>query len=73
MKMDENTRKIGIFSVLGLVWIASILFIMAPDLGLVSPVFPKPQQNYVLFTMLISGALLAVYSLKTGIGFLRTS
>jgi hypothetical protein len=34
MKMDENTRKIGIFSVLGLVWIASILFIMAPDLGL---------------------------------------
>jgi amino acid permease len=71
--MNENTSKIIIFSTLGILWIASILLIMAPELGLTSPVFPKPEHNFALYTMLISGVLLAIYSLKTGIGFLRTS
>jgi hypothetical protein len=71
--MNENTSKIIIFSTLSILWIASILLIMAPELGFTTPMFPKPEHNFALYTMLISGALLALYSLKTGIGFLRTN
>jgi hypothetical protein len=72
MKMNKNIRKVVIFSTLGVLWLGSILFILAPEIGLTPPVIPKPDYSYALFTMIISGALLALYSFKTGISFIRT-
>ena len=69
--MNENNRRIIIFGVLGLIWGASILLIMAPSLGLATIVFPRPQPDYELYTMLISGVLLVAYSVKTGVDFFR--
>ena len=69
--MKENNRRIIIFTVLGLIWGASILLIMAPSLGLATPVFPRPQPDYELYTMLISGIMLVGYSLKTGIDYFK--
>jgi hypothetical protein len=69
--MNENNRKIIIFSTLGLIWVTSILLIMAPNIGLSTPVFPRTQPNYELFTMLVSGLLLAGYSFITGIQYIR--
>ena len=69
--MKENTRRIAIFGVLGLLWISIVIHMMAPTLGLSNPVFPRPQPDYELYSMLLSGFMLVVYSLKTGIGFLR--
>jgi len=69
--MNENNRRIIIFSILGLIWIVSILLIMAPSIGLITPVFPRTQPNYELYTMLISGVLLAGYSFKTGIQYIK--
>jgi hypothetical protein len=63
MKMNKNIRKVVIFSTLGVLWLGSILFILAPEIGLTPPVIPKPD---------FSGALLALYSFKTGISFIRT-
>jgi len=60
-----------IFGVLGLVWVACVLRIMAPSLGLAIPVFPRPQPDYELYTMLATGILLVIYSVKTGIDYLR--
>ena len=69
--MNENNRRILIFGILGLIWGASTLLIMAPSLGLATPVFPRPQPDYELYTMLLSGVLLVGYSFKTGIHYLR--
>ena len=69
--MNEYNRRIIIFTVLGLIWGASILLIMAPSLGLATPVFPRPQPDYELYTMLISGIMLVGYSLKTGIDYFK--
>ena len=69
--MNENNRRIIIFGVLGLIWGASILLIMAPSLGLATPVFPRPQPDYELYIMLISGALLVGYSVTTGVDYFR--
>ena len=60
-----------IFGVLGLIWGASAFMIVAPSLGLGNPVFPRPQPDYELYTMLVSGVLLVIASLKTGIDYLR--
>jgi hypothetical protein len=73
MKMDENIRKGIIFSTLALIWVGLILLIMAPSFGLANPVFPRPQPDYELMSMLISGALLMGYSLKTGISYLKST
>ena len=67
-----NNKQIIIFSMLGLIWIGSIILIMAPSLGLVTPVFPRPQPVYELVSMLISGVFFAGYSLKTGISYLKS-
>ena len=69
--MNENNRRVIIFTILGLIWGASILLIMAPSLGLATPVFPRPQPDYELYTMLISGIMLVGYSLKTGIDYFK--
>ena len=71
--MDENIRKGIIFSTLALIWVGLILLIMAPSLGLSNPVFPRPQPDYELMSMLISGVLLMGYSLKTGISYLKST
>lgn len=69
--MKENTRRMIIFGVLGLVWIAIVIHMMAPSLGLSNPVFPRPQPDYEMYSMLLSGLMLVAYSLKTGVGFLK--
>ncbi len=69
--MNENTGKMIILSVLGLIWGASVLLIMAPSIGLATPVFPRPQPDYEIMIMLLSGLTLVGYSLKTGINYLR--
>ena len=70
-KMNENNQRLLIFSILGLIWGASILLIMTPSIGLTVPVFPKPRPDFELAIMLVSGALLVGYSIKTGISYLR--
>jgi hypothetical protein len=70
--MNEEIRRIIIFTGLALVWAASIFLIIDSRLGLATPVFPRPQPDYELITMLISGAMLVLYSFKTGIAWLRT-
>ena len=60
-----------IFGVLGLIWGVSVFMIVAPSLGLANPVFPRPQPDYELYTMLVSGVLLVITSLKTGVDYLR--
>ncbi len=70
--MNENTRKGIIFATLALTWIGSILLIMGPSLGIANPVFPRPQPDIELMSMLISGVLLMGYSLKTGISYLKS-
>ena len=67
-----KNKQIIIFSVLGLIWVGSIILIMASSLGLATPVFPRPQPDYELVSMLISGVFLAGYSLKTGISYLKS-
>ena len=67
-----DNKQIIIFSVLGLIWVGSIILIMAPSLGLATPVFPRPQPDYELVSMLISGVFLAGYSLKMGINYLKS-
>ena len=69
--MNEKNRRIIIFGVLGLIWGASILLIMAPSLGLATPVFPRPLAEYELYTMWISGVLLVGYSVTTGVDYFR--
>jgi hypothetical protein len=59
-----------IFGVIWLIWGASAFMIIAPSLGLANPVFPRPQPDYELTTMLISGVLFIIASLKTGIDYL---
>ena len=70
--MNENMVKIVIFSTLSILWFGSILFIMGPDIGLTTTVFPKPDYGFPIIIMIISGALLALYSFKTGVSYLRT-
>ena len=70
--MNENTRKGIIFATIALTWIGSILLIMGPSLGIANPVFPRPQPDIELMSMLISGVLLMGYSLKTGISYLKS-
>ena len=65
-----NRNKI-VGGILGLLWVVSVLIIMAPTLGLAASVFPRPQPDYELYTMLGSGVLLVVYSMKTGLDYLR--
>ncbi|MFC1802945.1 hypothetical protein ACFL0D_03145 [Thermoproteota archaeon] len=71
--MNENTKKVIIFSTLILIWGALIIHIMSGSLGLTAPVFPRPQPDYALLGMLLSGVLLVGYSLKTGINHLRST
>ena len=72
IKMNENTRKGIIFSTLALIWVGLVLSIMAPSLGLANPVFPRPQPDIELMSMVVSGVLLVGYSVKTGISYLRS-
>ena len=69
--VNEETKRFGVLAVLGVAWVVSVILLLAPGLGLATPVFPRPQPNYTLISMLVSGAILAVYSLKTGIVYLR--
>jgi len=69
--MNPGNRRIIIFAVLGLIWGASILLIMAPSLGLATPVFPRPQPDYELYIMLVSGIILIGHSIKTGVDYMR--
>jgi hypothetical protein len=69
--MNENNKRIIIFGILGLIWVVSVFTIIAPKLGLATTVFPRPQPDYELYTMLVSGVLLVVYSLKTAVQYFK--
>lgn len=71
--MNENTRKGIIFATLFVIWGSLITHIMSGSLGLAAPVFPRPQPDIELISMLISGVLLMGYSLKTGISYLKST
>lgn len=71
--MKDNIRKGIIFSTLLVIWGSLIVHMMSGSLGLAAPVFPRPQPDYELFSMLISGVALAGYSFKTGLEYLRSS
>jgi len=71
--MNNNTSRILIFGGLGLIWCGFVIHILAPSLGLSNPVFPRPQPDYELYSMLLSGILLVGYSIKTGIDLLSTN
>ena len=71
--MNENTRKGIIFATLFVIWGSLITHIMSGSLGLAAPVFPRPQPDIELMSMLISGVLLMGYSLKTGISYLKST
>lgn len=64
--MTQINLKSMVFGVLGLVWVASIVLIMAPSVGLTTTVYPRPDPDYHLYTMIVSGALLALFSLANG-------
>ena len=70
--MNENTRNGIIFATLFVIWGSLITHIMSGSLGLAAPVFPRPQPDIELMSMLISGVLLMGYSLKTGISYLKS-
>ena len=71
--MNENTRKGIIFATLFVIWGSLITHIMSGSLGLAAPVFPRPQPDIELMSMLVSGVLLVGYSLKTGISYLKSN
>lgn len=71
--MNENIRKYGALTIIGLLWGASVMIIVAPGLGLATPVFPRPQPDYALISMILSGALLVGLSFKTGLDYLRSN
>ena len=71
--MNENKRKGIIFATLFVIWGSLITHIMSGSLGLAAPVFPRPQPDIELMSMLISGVLLMGYSLKTGISYLKST
>jgi hypothetical protein len=69
--MKEDNRRLLIFGVLGLIWGVSVFIIMAPSLGLANPIFPRPQPDYELYSMVVSGVLLVGYSLNNAISNFR--
>jgi len=71
--MNENTRKGIIFATLFVIWGSLITHIMSGSLGLAAPVFPRPQPDIELMSMVVSGVLLVGYSLKTGISYLKST
>ena len=71
--MNENTRKGIIFATLFVIWGSLITHIMSGSLGLAAPVFPRPQPDMELMSMVVSGVLLVGYSLKTGISYLKST
>ena len=71
--MKSITIKSVAWGAITLIWVGSVLLIMAPSIGLATPVFPRPQSDIPIIMMLISGALLVINSLKTGISFLRSN
>ena len=71
--MNENTRKGMIFATLFVIWGSLITHIMSGSLGLAAPVFPRPQPDIELMSMVVSGVLLVGYSLKTGISYLKST
>ena len=71
--MNENKRKGIIFATLFVIWGSLITHIMSGSLGLAAPVFPRPQPDIELMSMVVSGVLLIGYSLKTGISYLKST
>lgn len=69
--MKSTNLKRIVFVSLSLVWAASILVVIAPKIGLVTPIFPRPSPDYSLILMIAAAILLAGYSLKQGIEVLR--
>jgi hypothetical protein len=67
-----NKKPILIIMTLAIIWGASTYLIIAPDLGLANPIYPRPQPDYELITMMISAILLSGYSIKTGINIYKT-
>ena len=66
--MNKTTSLIVALTV---IWVVSVLVIMAPSLGLATVVFPRPDPDYALYVMIVSGASLVVASMKTGIEYLK--
>lgn len=67
-----NKKSICIIITLAIIWGASTYLIIAPDLGLASPIYPRPQPDYALIIMIISAIMLSGYSIKTGINIIKT-
>jgi hypothetical protein len=67
-----NKKPILVILTLAIIWGASTYLIIAPDLGLANPIYPRPQPDYALIIMIISAIMLSGYSIKTGINIIKT-
>ena len=64
-------KTITFIVTLTVIWVGSVLVIMAPSFGLAPTVFPRPDPDYALYLMIASGASLVLASMKTGIEYLK--
>ena len=70
--MIMNKRKFIILGILFCLWIASIVFVLAPEIGLSSFVYPRPSLDYALLSLIIMAIILAGYSLKLGLSEIKS-
>jgi hypothetical protein len=68
-----NEKYVNLLMVfLGLLWVSSVFLVLAPELGLMMPVYPRPSPDYELIVAVLSGLMFAVFSLRKGVIILQS-
>lgn len=69
-----NEKMVNILMVmLGVLWVSAVFLILAPNFGLMTTVYPRPTPDYELIVALVSGLMLAGFSLRKGVIILQSS
>jgi hypothetical protein len=59
--------------ILALLWGSAVFLILAPNFGIITTIYPRPSPDYQLIALLLSGLILAVFSLRKGVIILQSS
>jgi hypothetical protein len=70
--MNEKIINI-LMACLGVLWVSAVFLILAPSFGLMTTVYPRPSPDYELILVLVSGLMLAGFSLRKGVMILQSS
>jgi hypothetical protein len=66
-----NKQKTVTLAISGIVWLVSVLKILAPKLGLGTVVFPRPSPDYTLYLMIVSALVFVALSVSTAYNYLN--